>query len=281
MLILSIIHLAIAGDLHGDWSEEDKELLKGLNPDAVLFVGDLSEGDLRLTKLINNLDIPTAVILGNHDRGLDQNGENLSKQLSLLGEKDCSWRLRKWNNPLISVVGGRPCSPGGGYFLSTQVKAVFGPVSLEESVNRIVQSSISAPKTLPLVLLAHSGPTGLGSEASSICGRDWKLPQCDWGDKDLELAIDQIRRVRGIDLVVFGHMHHQLKRGMGNRTTFLKDRHGTIFLNAACVPRKGKDQFGEKLSHFSWIEFTNGKITHASHRWYRSDSSIAYQESFL
>jgi len=66
------------------------------------------------------------------------------------------------------------------------------------------------------VLLAHCGPSGLGSEAGDPCGRDWKKPACDWGDQDLALAIRQIRRSRPLPLVAFGHMHHALKRGQGD-----------------------------------------------------------------
>ena len=65
------------------------------------------------------------------------------------------------------------------------------------------------------MILAHAGPTGLGSDVESPCGRDWKVPNVDWGDKDLELAIDKIRKKRIPDLVVFGHMHHELKSGRG------------------------------------------------------------------
>ncbi len=253
-----------------------------LNPDVILFVGDLGDGDLRTVKAINKISIPTAVILGNHDRGNDNSGVQLRSQISLLGEKDCSWRLCKWQNPLVSVVGARPCSAGGGYFLSQQMKAAFGHISLDESVRRIVNAANVASEELPLIILAHSGPTGLGSEASSICGRDWKVPSIDWGDKDLEISITQIQKVRKVDLVVFGHMHHELKRGRGTRQTFYHDlRRRTAYLNAACVPRRGIDALGDELCHFSWVEFSNRELIHASHRWYKNDSSIAFQETLF
>ncbi len=270
--------MAIAGDLHGAWTDKDNSLLKELNPDAILFVGDLGEGDIRVIKCINKLTIPTAVILGNHDRGNDSYGDQLRNYLSLLGDKDCSWRLRKWTLPPLSVVGARPCSSGGGYYLSSEVKGLFGPVTLEESINRIVSAAGQASKKWPLVLLAHSGPTGLGSDASSPCGRDWKLPEVDWGDKDLDIAIDRIRKQRKIDLVVFGHMHHKLKRGKGFRKTFYQDHFGTVFLNAAIVPRKIVNETGDVLRHFSWVKFSNGQLIQASHRWFRADGSIANEE---
>ena len=141
-----------------------------LNPDGVLFVGDLSDGDLRIDRAISKISIPTSVILGNHDRGKDGSGEILKAQLDLLGEKNCSWDLSKWRLKELSVVGARPCSGGGGFFLTQEVKSVFGEVSLDESVLRIVSAAKSAPFEFPLLILAHSGPVGLGSESSSPCG---------------------------------------------------------------------------------------------------------------
>ncbi len=278
---MTIINLAIAGDLHGSWGELDHQVLMKLCPDGLLFVGDLSDGDLKLIRTITSIPFPTAVILGNHDRGAKPSGDILSQQLRLLGERDCSWKLRKWDEPKVSVVGARPCSPGGGFYLTQQVQDVFGPVTLSQSASKILKAARQAPKQLPLVLLAHSGPTGLGSEANSLCGRDWKSPSIDWGDNDLALAIDLIRKERNLDLVVFGHMHHSLRRGMGDRKTFFRDKFGTGYLNAACVPRTGIDKSGDLLCHFSWVQFCNAKINHISHRWYRRDASIAYEEKLF
>ncbi len=251
-----------------------------LEPDAILFVGDLGDGDLKLIKSIKSLPFPIAVILGNHDRGVDIYGTQLEAQISLLGSNDCSWKVLNWSQPKISIVGGRPCSAGGGFYLSNQMKSVYGPVPIEESVKRIVNSAKDAHKGNLLIILAHSGPSGLGSNAASICGRDWKPPSCDWGDKDLEISIRQIEKNRHIDLVVFGHMHHKLKRGDGFRETFVRDKStGISYLNAACVPRKFLDSNGKFLIHFSWVEFLDGKLDNVSHRWYDKCGSIIYKES--
>ncbi len=251
-------------------------------PDAVLFVGDLSDGDLCLVKSIKELGIPTALILGNHDRGRrDPTGSLLRSQLSLLGEIHCAWRWRKWDKPQVAVIGARPCSSGGGFRIAEAVESVYGQITLQESVDRIVLAASLAPPEWPLILLAHSGPTGLGSDANSLCGRDWKVPALDWGDKDLEIAIDQIRKKSPPDLVVFGHMHHALKRGKGDRKTFFEDVWGTYYLNAACVPRRGIDSLGRNLSHLSWVEFRNSKLSFAAHRWYLPDASIAYEQTLF
>ena len=249
-----------------------------IKPDAVLFVGDLGEGDIRIVKAIKRLPFPTALILGNHDRARDMTGEKLKTQLSLLGNIHCGWKLRDWESPPISVVGARPCSAGGGFHLSHEVQAVFGQVSIETSVERIVLAAKEAPLQMPMIILAHSGPTGLGSKADSPCGRDWKSPSLDWGDTDLEMALTKIRKYRIPDLVVFGHMHHALMRNNGSRCTFVEDSWGIRYLNTACVPRRGKDSSGQLLCHFSWVEFEENLLTHVSHRWFRSDASIAYEE---
>ncbi len=249
-----------------------------IKPDGVLFVGDLANGDISFVKAIKTIPIPKAVILGNHDHGNDRTGSLLKAQLNLLGDIDCSWRFQEWINPSFSVVGARPCSSGGGFYISKEVQSVFGKVTLEDSVERIVSASLEIPDSLPFVVLAHSGPAGLGSDPFSPCGRDWKSPAIDWGDTDLSIALHQIRRRKAPDLVVFGHTHHDLKRGNRKRITFVKDTWGTGYLNAACVPRKGKSKEGEYLFHFSWVEFVDNNLYHVSHRWFRKNGSIAYED---
>ncbi len=278
---LSSIRLAIAGDLHGLWGPEDHALLTKLQPDGVLFVGDLSEGDLRFAKSIKSLPFPTAVILGNHDRGQDKTGSTLQTQLKILGDLHCGWKHLHWPIHKISLVGARPCSPGGGFHLSRTAQAVFGPLTLNDSSERIVCAARSVPDENCLIILAHSGPSGLGAESNSICGRDWKKPSMDWGDQDLELAIDQIRKDHLPALVVFGHMHHNLKSGHGLRETFHKDKWGTIYLNAASVPRRFIDKSGRTLTHFTWVELIENCVQLASHRWFDSDGLIVYQETLL
>ena len=250
-------------------------------PDGVLFVGDFGEGDISLVKSIKKLPFPVAVILGNHDHGHDKTGDLLKRQLNLLGDLDSSWTFKEWIKPSLSLLGARPCSPGGGFYISKEVESVFGPITLQQSVEMMVNASRNVDIENPFIILAHSGPAGLGSDAYSPCGRDWKSPAIDWGDKDLSLAIDQIRKIKPPDLVVFGHTHHFLKRSKGKRITFAHDVWGTAYLNAACVPRKGKDLSGQSLTHFSWVEFEGNKLVHVSHRWYKDNFSLAYKENLL
>ena len=283
------MQLAIAGDLHGQWDHSDHALLNQLSPDALLVVGDLSDGTPRIPALLRQLveeqHLPVACVLGNHDSGKDPSGHTLTRQLAALGPLHIGWQLRELHpadpacGPGVAVVGARPGTAGGGFHLSKACTAVFGPLTLDQSVDRIVAAAAGADPALPLVLLAHSGPSGLGSQAGDICGRDWKQPSCDWGDQDLALAIDRIRRQRALPLVVFGHMHHKLKRGAGERRSLVVDRGGTAYLNAACVPRHLVDADGVALRHFSWVAFDGQGLCSASHRWYGLDGRLHYQET--
>jgi uncharacterized protein (TIGR04168 family) len=183
--------------------------------------------------------------------------------------------------PGLAVVGGRPASAGGGFHQSKASLAAFGPISLHDSASRISTAALRADPALPLILLAHCGPSGLGSGAADPCGRDWKAPARDWGDQDLALAIDQIRRKRPLPLVVFGHMHHRLKRGQGERLSYCVDRAGTAYLNTAFVPRHSHDDQGRALRHFSWVELRDGVVQEISHRWYTLDGALAYRHTLM
>lgn len=273
------LQLAIAGDLHNQWDHTDVDLLLALAPAGLLVVGDLSNGQQRIPRSLADLPLPLACVLGNHDCGRDPSGEILQRQLTLLGERHCGWGRCDLKPPGLAVVGARPGTAGGGYQLSRAVQAVYGPVPLEESVERICRAAHGADPSLPLVLLAHCGPSGLGSAFSDPCGRDWRLPACDWGDQDLALAIARIRLSRPVPLVVFGHMHHKLRRGGGERRTFYRDRQGTSYLNTASVPRHGVDGQGRQLRHLSWVHLGgSGEVKRVAHRWYGLDATLHYEQ---
>ena len=129
--------------------------------------------------------------------------------------------------------------------------------------------------------MSHAGPSGLGSEPRSICGKDWKLPSLDWGDRDLYVAISEIQKKRKVDLVIFGHMHNRLKRNLGFREMFKIDNRGTVYLNTAVVPRYKNDKEGKLLINFSWVEFEEKKLTHVSHRWYSEEGEIYEEDKFF
>ena len=219
------------------------------------------------------------MILGNHDRGKDGSGETLLKQIRVLQEKYCAWDLKVFDDQ-INILSARPCSSGGGYFLSNEVKGVYGPISEQESVNKILKCFENTNKNLPLIFMSHAGPSGLGSESSSICGRDWKIPPLDWGDRDLAIAISEIQKKRKIDLVIFGHMHNRLKRNQGFRKMFKIDNKGTAYLNTAIVPRYKTNKDGNLFVNFSWVEFVENKLRYIAHRWYSELGEISEEEIF-
>jgi len=256
------------------------KILSIINPDIVLFVGDISDGSVKIIKKINSIKIPTFVILGNHDRGKDSSGETLLKQIRVLREKYCAWDLRVFNDQ-INILFARPCSSGGGYYLSREVKGVYGPITEQDSVNKIIKGSDKNIKDLPLIIISHVGPSGLGSEPKSICGKDWKLPSSDWGDRDLATAITEIQKKRKVELVIFGHMHNHLKRNLGFREMFQTDNKGTAYLNTAVVPRYKSNDDGKLSIHFSWVEFEDKKLKSISHRWYSECGEIVEEENFL
>ena len=73
-------------------------------------------------------------------------------------------------------------------------------------------------------------------------------------------------------------MHHRLRRGQGERLSFLRDRAGTAYLNTACVPRHGNDDQGRALRHFSWVVLRDGQLHLASHRWYGTGGQLLYEQ---
>ena len=149
------LNLAIAGDLHDQWDASDHELLARIRPDALLLVGDFSDGDSRIPTLLAGLDLPLACVIGNHDTGKDGSGRRLRQQLSLLGDRHCGWGLRQLTPPGLAVVGARPGTAGGGFQLSRAVRSVYGPVSQQESADRITRAALSADPALPLVVFGH------------------------------------------------------------------------------------------------------------------------------
>lgn len=53
-------------------------------------------------------------------------------------------------------------------------KQLYGVDSLEDSAARVSRTIVTASQQgLPLVLMSHNGPTGLGDQSHSICGIDW------------------------------------------------------------------------------------------------------------
>lgn len=289
------VRIAIVGDVHDDWNlEEDRKALQLLKPDLVLFTGDFGNENVDLVRSIANLDISKAVILGNHDAWYTQNfsgreKDNVQLQLECLGDEHVGYRCTDFPMLKLSIVGGRPFSCGGaGLFRKKLLVARYGIHDMDGSAKRIYDAASGTPKDHLTILLAHNGPTGLGSNMNDICGRDWVYSGGDHGDPDLALAISQLKGTTdlSIPLVVFGHMHNQLQFGNEFRKMIVVGDDDTVYLNGAIVPRvQGmgseqatynqmslSDETAVKMSQgtmraFTMVEIMNGQLQKVAETW--------------
>ncbi len=168
----------------------------------------------------------------------------------------------------VSVVGARPFSWGGQSLRSPELyDEIYGIHTMRQSAAAIVDAARHAQHR-DLVILAHNGPLGLGEQPADMFGKDFGKPGGDWGDRDLALAIQRIEgmglRVRA---VVAGHMHHKLVHPRGALRTRFARRGGTLFLNAAFVPRVRADGQGGECSHFLRTHWRHGECTHLEEVW--------------
>lgn len=195
--------------------------------------------------------------------------DRIAEQLEALYGVDVGYTHRRVldNSADVAVVGGRPFSWGGsrwrcpGFF-----DKYYGVSSMEQSAERIAREARAAGAG-NVVFLAHNGPRGLGDEVDSVCGRDFGLGEAhpasshasrlassassptgaraaqpeqteDYGCPDLERAIDDTKASgMHVPLCVFGHMHETLKCDRDRCRHMVAERDGTVYVNAAVVPR--------------------------------------------
>ncbi|XP_051204505.1 uncharacterized protein [Lolium perenne] len=240
------VRVAVVGDVHDDWIlDEDTRALHFLQPDLVLFTGDYGNENVQLVKSISDLQFPKAAILGNHDcwrthQFSEKKVDRVRLQLESLGEEHVGYKCLDFPTIKLSVVGGRPFSCGGDrLFRPKLLSQRYGVDDMAGSARKIYDAASGAPEEHSVILLAHNGPTGLGSRMDDICGRDWVAGAGDHGDPDLEQAISDLQSKTGVSipLVVFGHMHKRLAYGGGLRKMIAFGANQTIYLNGAVVPR--------------------------------------------
>ena len=119
------------------------------------------------------------------------------------------------------------------------------------------------------------GPAGLGEEASSICGKDWVKPYEDFGDDDLRDCITSARAV-GVPLCCFGHMHAPLRHG--GRRTMVSESDGTVYVNAAEVPRHRKSTTGIEY-HYTIVDFGPGdRVDRVAGVWLNERAGLVDEE---
>ncbi|KAK8482596.1 hypothetical protein V6N11_066258 [Hibiscus sabdariffa] len=251
----SLVRIAVVGDVHDDWDlEEDTKALQFLKPDLVLFTGDFGNENVELVQTVSALNFPKAVILGNHDSWITQQFSSKEKdrvqlQLECLGQEHQIFRKR-----LLSARYG-----------------------IQDIAQRIHEATLGTPEDHLVILLAHNGPTGLGSELNDICGKDWVLEGGDNGDPDLAQAISHLKETTtvSIPLVVFGHMHKELAYGNGLRKMIVAGTDDIIYLNGAIVTgvRPANETLLQSSNSdgtnraFTLVEISNAQVDKISERW--------------
>jgi uncharacterized protein (TIGR04168 family) len=285
--------IAVVGDVHGAWDEADELALKHLGVDLVLLVGDFGNESIEVVQAIATLEIPKAAIFGNHDAWYtatewgrkkcpyDRQAEDrVQKQIDLLGAAHVGYSKLDFPTLELTVVGGRPFSWGGSTWKNEAFyQERYGISNFEESIDRIATAAQQAAyKTV--IFIGHCGPTGLGNQAEDPCGRDWQPIGGDYGDPDLAAAIAQIRHLdKCIPLVAFGHMHHQLRHTQARLRKMVEiGEEGTLYLNAASVPRIVDTAQGERLRNFSLVTLKNGIVTQATLTWVDQDFEVRSQQ---
>lgn len=269
------LKIAIVGDVHEQWDNGDRDALHALGVDLVLFVGDFGNESVEIVRQVASIDLPKAVILGNHDAWYsatrmgrencpyDRKVEDrLQQQLDLLGNTHVGYGKLDFPNWNLSIVGGRPFSWGGAEWNNRRFyREHYGVHNATESIQRIIQS-IQSTSCDRRILISHNGPAGLGQDPQDLCGKDWNPIGGDHGDPDLQAAIHQTQAQYPLALVTFGHMHHRLRHVSGNRKRWLKTPE-TAYLNAACVPRQISTASGiHRL--FSVVTLEGTQITDAA-----------------
>lgn len=285
------IKIAVVGDIHDQWEEKDNLTLKHLGVDLVLFVGDFGNESVSVVRRIASLDLPKAAIMGNHDAWYtasswgrkqspyDHNKEDwVQEQLNLLAEAHVGYGKRDFPELGLSVVGSRPFSWGGSDWKNkTFLQTRYGVNNFTESTARIIEQ-VEQTAFETLIFLGHNGPFGLGEQPEDICGKDWQPLGGDHGDPDFADAIVLSRQMgKRIPLVTFGHMHHRLRHTQTQLRTQIQSELGTIYLNAARVPRI-IEKNGQKQRNFSFVTLEQGQVSQASLVWINSEYQIVEQK---
>jgi uncharacterized protein (TIGR04168 family) len=278
--------IAVVGDVHDLWEAEDEVALRHLGVDLVLLVGDFGNEAVDLVRTIAQLSLPKAVILGNHDawfsatawgrglRGLDYT-DRVQQQLDLLGDTHVGFGKLDFPQLGLSVVGSRPFSWGGPEWKNKSFyRERYEVEGFEASTAKIV-AAVAETAHDTVLFIGHTGPFGLGDQPESPCGKDWNPIGGDYGDPDFAAAIAQSRALgKHIPLVAFGHMHHQLRHTKDRlRQRIATDDLGTVYLNAASVPRINTTETGRKRT-FSLVTLEAGAVTQVDQVWVNAELTV-------
>ncbi len=265
----------MVGDIHLYFDERDVGALDGAGYDLVLFVGDLAgyraPGGVEVARHIAKLRTPALVIPGNHDgvTGAQLGSEvfetpNAVRDALAIGMAGRVDALREALGPVplvgygvhrfealgLTVLAARPHSMGGPRLAFRRYLAQrFAVGTMEASAARLRALFDAIAPEERVIVLAHSGPTGLGASREDIYGCDFRNEEGDHGDPDLEDALMHACATgKRVLAVLAGHMHHRLRGGGQRRWHALKD--GVTYVNAARVRRhKMREGVGLEAHH--------------------------------
>jgi uncharacterized protein (TIGR04168 family) len=286
-----VIKIAVVGDIHEQWEPEDGIALQRLGVDLVLFVGDFGNESVAIVRAIAALDLPKAVILGNHDAWYTasewgrrkcpydrQQEDRVQQQLDLLGHAHVGYGYLDFPALNLSVVGGRPFSWGSSDWKNADFyRDRYGIENFAQSTARIAQSA-AATSSEVVIFLGHNGPFGLGDRPTDPCGKDWHPAGGDYGDPDFAEAIAQTRLLdKQIPLVAFGHMHHHIRHTNEMRRSIVASPTGPIYLNAAAVPRIVKT-LQRCDRNFSLVSMRSGTVAQVSLVWLDGNYDIISEQ---
>lgn len=271
--------LLVVGDLHRHWSRADQSFVEEGDQDLVLFVGDLGDEDVELAREVAAIRKPKAVILGNHDAWQSfswrRPTRRLMQSLEALEDDHLAYSVRELPSAGVSLIGARPFSWGGPSLRSPEVyQKLYGVGDMRSSADKIFEAARSAQHR-DLVILAHNGPTGLSKHPHDIYGKDFGTKAGgDWGDPDLELALNQITENGWrVPCVIAGHMHDRLLGREGIRRSRFVRRGSTLFVNPAVVPRI-REIDGVTVSHYLRLVFQSGKLERCEEIWVDAEGCL-------
>lgn len=288
--------IAVVGDVHDLWDAEDEAALQNLGVDLVLLVGDFGNEAVSVVQAVAKLNLPKAVILGNHDAWYsatewgrkkcpyDRRQEDwVQQQLDALGACHVGYGKLDFPDFGLTVVGGRPFSWGGSAWKCEEFyQTRYGIHDFTESTSRIIAAANQAAFNT-IIFIGHCGPKGLGEAAADPCGRDWQPLGGDYGDPDLAEAIEFARTAgKSVPLVAFGHMHHHLRHTKAQLRKRIDVRSDTVYLNAASVPRIITSNTG-RIRNFSLVTLRSGRVIQVASVWVDAlkihSEEILYQKS--
>ena len=290
MAMKSHFRVAVMGDAHGDFLDGECAVLERVaKPDLFLAVGDFNNEDVAIIKRVaaatKHLSGAAHLILGNHDAWRSSRTGTVSETLRAIRDAvspDLDVAYRRVEVPsatgVFSVVGARPLSWGGGIKATTKkswalLKELYGVSTPEESTGVITNALLGAVG--PAIVVAHQGPAGLGEDAGAICGRDWTPQAADFGDDDLRDSLASARSV-GIPCCCFGHMHAPLRHG--GRRRMVCEREGTVYVNAAEVPRHRQSTNGIDF-HYTIVDFGPGdRVNRVAGVWLSEEAGLVDEE---